>query len=156
MPAPVYDEIVKHLSRERELGGYEAADEAQADVDRVYSDVARVVGAQARNIAIVENASDAFTRAVASFHLQPGCRVLDRWRIQSAIVTATVDGWDSQVLVTRLRESKINTSATFRRWAWFDMTDKGVEHAVRISPHYYNTDEEIDRFIGIVREIVRR
>src|SRR5437762_4181250 len=80
----------------------------------------------------------------------PGCRVLDRGRTKSAIVTAVFDGWDSQVLVTRLRQSKVNTSATLRRWAWFDMTDKGVEDAVRISPHYYNTDEEVDRFIDIV------
>jgi len=79
---------------------------------------------------------------------------LDRGRTKSAIVTATFEGWDSQVLVARLRESTVNTSATFRRWAWFDMADKGVERAVRISPHCYNTEEEGDRFIDIVREIV--
>ena len=44
MPAPVYEAIVQHLTRERELGGYEAADEAQVDIERVYTDVARVVG----------------------------------------------------------------------------------------------------------------
>jgi cysteine desulfurase / selenocysteine lyase len=71
-------------------------------------------------------------------------------------VTATFQGSDSEDVVGRLRKAKVNTSATFRRWAWFDMTAKGVEHAVRISPHYYNTEEEIDRFIEIVREIVRR
>ena len=76
MPAPVYEAIVQHLTRERELGGYEAADEAQVDIERVYTDVARVVGAQPRNIAIVENASVAFTQALASFDLQPGDRVV--------------------------------------------------------------------------------
>src|ERR1051326_2146127 len=70
MPSPGYDAIVPALSRARELGGYEAAEEAQADIDRAYSDVARVVGAQARNIALVENASVAFTQALASFDLQ--------------------------------------------------------------------------------------
>ena len=67
MPAPVYEAIVEHLGRERELGGYGAADEARPDIERAYSDVARVVGAHARNIAIVENASVAFTQAIASF-----------------------------------------------------------------------------------------
>jgi selenocysteine lyase/cysteine desulfurase len=83
----------------------------------------------------------------------PGCRVLDRGQPTSAIVSAAFDWSDSEVLVRRLRDYGINTSATFRRWAWYDMTDKGVEHAVRMSPHYYNTEEEIDRVVDIVREI---
>src|SRR5690349_8401552 len=94
MPAPVYEAIVEHLSRERELGGYEAADEAQADVDRVYSDVARVIGAQARNVALVENASVAFTQAIASFDLQAGDRV----------VTSRVDYVSQQLTLLALKK----------------------------------------------------
>jgi selenocysteine lyase/cysteine desulfurase len=367
MPTPVYEAIVAHLTRERDLGGYEAADDVRDDVGDVYSDVARVVGADARNIAIVENASVAFTQAIGSFDLKcgdrvvisradyvshqltllalkqrlrievdiaedlreggvdpqsiaelarhpkcrfvavcwmptnsglvqdvqsvgevcaragipfvldacqavgqtvvdvtrlrcdfltatarkflrgprgigflfvsdamldrglypvtldsqgaqwtgpdsfelvptarryenwefayalvlglgaaaryaaeqdirvsghrasalaerlrgrlaniPGCRVLDRGQPTSAIVSAAFDWSDSEVLVRRLRDHGINTSATFRRWAWYDMTDKGVEHAVRMSPHYYNTEEEIDRVVDIVQEIASK
>src|ERR1051326_8907662 len=94
MPAPLYEAIVEHLRRERELGGYEAADEAQADVDRVYSDVARVVGAQARNVALVENASVAFTQAIASFDLQAGDRV----------VTSRVDYVSQQLTLLALKK----------------------------------------------------
>jgi selenocysteine lyase/cysteine desulfurase len=367
MPTQVYEAIVAHLTRERDLGGYEAADDVRGDVEGVYSDVARLVGADARNIAIVENASVAFTQALGSFDLKvgdrvvisradyvslqltllalrkrlrievdiaedlreggvdpqsiaelarhpkcrfvavcwmptnsglvqdvqsvgevcaragipfvldacqavgqtvvdvtrlrcdfltatarkflrgprgigfllvsdamldrglypvtldsqgaqwtgpdsfelvptarryenwefayalvmglgaaaryaaehdirvsghrasalaerlrgrlaniPGCRVLDRGQPRSAIVSAAFDWCDSEVLVRRLRDYGVNTSATFRRWAWYDMSDKGVEHAVRMSPHYYNTEEEIDRVVDIVQEIASK
>jgi selenocysteine lyase/cysteine desulfurase len=46
-----------------------------------------------------------------------------------------------------------NTSATFRRWAQFQMGRQGVESALRISPHYYNTEDEIDRFALALRDV---
>jgi selenocysteine lyase/cysteine desulfurase len=94
MPAPVHDAIVEHLTRERQLGGHEAADDAQGDIGRVYSDVARVVGARPRNIAIVENASVAFTQAVASFDLERGDRV----------VTSRTDYVSQQLMLLALKK----------------------------------------------------
>jgi len=39
------------------------------------------------------------------------------------------------------------STATLREWAIYDMEAKGVESALRISPHYNNTTAEIDRFL---------
>ena len=41
---------------------------------------------------------------------------------------------------------RINTSSVDRVSAVLDFDDKGVEGALRVSPHYYNTDEELDAF----------
>jgi selenocysteine lyase/cysteine desulfurase len=85
----------------------------------------------------------------------PGARVLDRGRLRCAIVTAAVAGHDANDLLAALRARRINTSASLRSYGILDFDAKGVESAVRISPHYYNTLNEIDVLIDALREIVR-
>jgi selenocysteine lyase/cysteine desulfurase len=85
-----------------------------------------------------------------------GVRVLDRGRVRSAIVTAHVPGWDPPALVRVLRERGINTSAIDHASAVLDMDEKGVEGALRMSPHYYNTEEEVDVLVEAVRDLVAR
>ena len=77
-------------------------------------------------------------------------RVLDRGEKLAAIVTADV-GRNAADVVALLRERRINTSATFRQWAILDMDEKRVESALRISPHYYNTEEELDALVDALR-----
>lgn len=84
----------------------------------------------------------------------PGVRVLDRGKVRSAIVTAHVVGWDPPQLVRTLRERGINTSSFDRSVAVLDMDEKGVEGALRISPHYYNTEDEVDALVEALRELV--
>lgn len=76
MPQPVVAAIVDHLKREVQLGGYEAADAARIDIERVYDDVARLIGASARNIAVVENATVAFAQALSAFDFAAGDIIL--------------------------------------------------------------------------------
>jgi selenocysteine lyase/cysteine desulfurase len=72
-----------------------------------------------------------------------GVRVLDRGGELCAIVTAALDGIEPRAAVESLREQGINISALDRTSAVIDMDEKGVPSAVRLSPHYYNTDAEI-------------
>ncbi len=76
MPAPVLDTVVAHLRREAEIGGYEAADEAGNRLDAVYKSAARLLGADADEIALVENATRAWDMAFYSFRFRPGDRIL--------------------------------------------------------------------------------
>jgi selenocysteine lyase/cysteine desulfurase len=76
MPRPVIDAITDHLKLEGMMGGYEAADRVHDEVDDTYSAVATLVGAQARNIAIVENATVAFAQALSAFDFEPGDTLL--------------------------------------------------------------------------------
>src|SRR5262252_10545451 len=71
-PAVVHDAIVAHLDRESHIGGYEAADEAAVRIQEAYDAVAALVGARARNIAVVENSTVAFAQALQAFDFQRG------------------------------------------------------------------------------------
>ena len=85
----------------------------------------------------------------------PGARVMDRGRELCAIVTVEVRGRDAKDLVLRLRQRGINTSASTRGDGVLDMDEKRVTSVLRISPHYYNTREEVDTAVAALEEIVR-
>jgi selenocysteine lyase/cysteine desulfurase len=76
MPQPVVQAITTHLQREVQLGGYEAADTARADIETAYDHSAALIGAHSRNIAIVENATVAFAQALSAFDFTPGDVIL--------------------------------------------------------------------------------
>jgi selenocysteine lyase/cysteine desulfurase len=76
MPQSVYRAVTAHLERESQLGGYESADAAAAEGEAAYANLARVLGAQPRNMAIVENATVAFFQALAVFDFRPGDVIL--------------------------------------------------------------------------------
>ncbi len=73
-----------------------------------------------------------------------GCRVLDRGEDLCAIVTAEITGANADHIVSRLRELRINTSAATRDDAVIDMEAKRAASALRISPHYFNTESELE------------
>ncbi len=75
-PAPVLDAVVEHLRREAEIGGYEAADERGDRVEHTYDALARLIGAERDEIAIVENATRAWDMAFYSLQLREGDRIL--------------------------------------------------------------------------------
>jgi selenocysteine lyase/cysteine desulfurase len=83
----------------------------------------------------------------------PGVRVLDRGSRRCAIVTAAIDGWDGEAIAQRLRAGGINTTSTLRWFGIYDMDQKGVTSAIRISPHYFNTVAEIERAVDALAEI---
>ncbi|TNC67208.1 aminotransferase class V-fold PLP-dependent enzyme [Rubellimicrobium roseum] len=76
MPRPVLDAMVGHLTREAEIGGYEAASEAAADLEGVYDSVARLLGSGRDEIALTENATVAWQLAFYSQTFRPGDRIL--------------------------------------------------------------------------------
>jgi selenocysteine lyase/cysteine desulfurase len=82
-----------------------------------------------------------------------GIRVLDRGSNLAAIVTAEVAGWDATELSRLLRTRGINTSASLRAYAVIDMDEKRVSSALRLSPHYYNSEQEIERVVAELRTV---
>jgi hypothetical protein len=59
----VLDRVCAHLRLEQEAGGYAAQNPAGDDQDGVYRDIARLIGATAHEIALVESATVGWTRA---------------------------------------------------------------------------------------------
>src|SRR5256884_143380 len=277
MPQPVLQAVTAHLEREAAIGGYEAEDEAEPKVRETYELLGRVVGAAARNMAIVENATVAFSQALSAFDFRPGdrivttradypsnqltylslarragvetvraddlpeggvdpasvrqlarhpgtrlvalswvptnsglvqdagavgevcaelgvpylidacqavgqlavgaggrerahrlaallrqllaeipgVRVLDRGRERCAIVSLDVAGRDAADLKLRLRQRGINASSADRMSGVLDMDDKGARSVLRFSPHYYNTEDELDAAVGAFAEPAR-
>ena len=84
----------------------------------------------------------------------PRVRVLDRGPELGAIATAAINGRDSREIKLALRARGINTSSPHREDAVIDMDHKHASSALRISPHYYNTHDEIDTAVEALREIV--
>src|SRR5476651_934031 len=70
------DATLDHLNLEATIGGYEAADEKQADLNGFYPSVAKLIGADAGEIAFVENATRAWDLAFYSLDFKPGDRIL--------------------------------------------------------------------------------
>jgi selenocysteine lyase/cysteine desulfurase len=83
----------------------------------------------------------------------PGYRLLDRGKDLAAIVTVAVLGWDTIALVDALRGRGINTSASLGAYAIIDMAEKSASSALRISPHYYNTESELDTLIEALKSL---
>ena len=84
----------------------------------------------------------------------PGVRVLDRGAELCAIVTAQPGDHDAAEIKLALRARGINTSSPERSDAVIDMDEKGATSALRISPHYYNTTEEIDTAVAALAEVM--
>jgi len=84
----------------------------------------------------------------------PGVRVLDRGPELCAIATASIAGRDAKDVKLALRARGINTSSPEREDAVIDMDEKEASSALRISPHYYNTREEIDTAVEAIQEIL--
>jgi selenocysteine lyase/cysteine desulfurase len=76
VPRPVSDAVLGYLRLEQELGGYEAKDAQSEAIKRTYAAMGRLLGAEARNIALVQNSTVAFAQAITAFDLGPGDIVL--------------------------------------------------------------------------------
>ncbi len=85
-----------------------------------------------------------------------GVRVLDRGATQCAIVTAAFDRVHANAVVEKLAEWRINSVVSLLEFGRFDFADKDVDAAIRLSPHYYNTDEEIDAAVEAVGHALRQ
>ncbi len=93
-------------------------------------------------------------RARASLAGIPDTRVLDGGREQCAIVTASFAQHDAREIVKELSRQNINTTASLRWYGLLDFTEKQVQSAIRISPHYYNTEQEVDEAIAAIGRLV--
>jgi selenocysteine lyase/cysteine desulfurase len=73
---PTLDAMTAHLRREAEIGGYEAAAEAQDAITAAYGAIAELVGGRSEEIALFDNATHAWNAAFYSVPLRPGDQIL--------------------------------------------------------------------------------
>jgi cysteine desulfurase / selenocysteine lyase len=84
----------------------------------------------------------------------PGITVQDLGQQKSGIVTFTHASKDAATLHTALRDRAINTSVTPRVYALLDLGMRGIDAMVRASVHYYNTEDEVARFVAALHQII--
>ncbi len=83
----------------------------------------------------------------------PGIRLLDKGTQRSNIITFIKEGVDKATHVEFLDKHDIYYSVSSRSSALIDFDKKDVEWAIRFSPHYYNTLEEMDRVSEILKTL---
>ena len=76
MPRAVVDAVKGHIDLEARIGGYEAKAQENARIEQVYASMARLIGAEGIEIALVENATVAWQHAFFAQDLKEGDRIL--------------------------------------------------------------------------------
>ena len=135
---PTIEAMTSHLRREVEIGAYEAAAQAEAAVAAVYAAVAELVGGRSEEMLRDQLAA------------LPGVTVHDLGRVRCAIVTAKIRGVPAEQAAEALGRARVNVTTTVPEDNPLDTEDRGVHPLIRFSPHYYNTEDEIDRAAQLV------
>ncbi len=84
-----------------------------------------------------------------------GVRVHDGGRRRSGIVTFTAAGVAPERIAERASDAGINISVSTSPWARLDMGGNRPDAVVHASPHYYNTEDELDRLVDAVADCGR-
>ncbi len=79
----------------------------------------------------------------------PGVTIRDLGRTPSAIVSFTIEGIDARNVVSQAEGAGIVIGASSPSSTRIDAENRHLPDLVRASPHYYNTEDEVDRLIEI-------
>lgn len=85
----------------------------------------------------------------------PGVHTHDLGETRCAIVTASVDGVPAAVVTAHLARSGVNVTTTVPEHTQFDTEDRAVHPLVRFSPHYYNTEDELEHAVRSITALTR-
>ncbi|MFL1378358.1 aminotransferase class V-fold PLP-dependent enzyme [Nocardiopsis protaetiae] len=153
--------IDMHGARWTEPGGYEPAataarfEEWEFPYATVLGSAAAVRYAREVGIGAIEQRTPALAARLRDrLEPLPGVRVLDRGPRLAALVTFEVQGWEAQPFKEAVDARGVNSALSFREFARFDFGDKDVDWCLRLSPHYYNTEEEVDRVADAIADLV--
>jgi selenocysteine lyase/cysteine desulfurase len=80
-----------------------------------------------------------------------GFNVWDLGNNLSSIITFSGPDGDLENIQKVLKENNIFFSATYKNSALIDFTNKNINGIIRLSPHYFNTAEEIEKVSGILK-----
>jgi len=77
----------------------------------------------------------------------------DKGSVTSNIVTFRKEGKTLEEIKEKLNQHKVFFSVSSSPWGIIDFNKKGVDWVVRLSPHYFNTEKEINKVSEIIEWI---
>lgn len=83
----------------------------------------------------------------------PGLALLDKGSQLSNIVTFKIDGHELNEIESALKKADVYFSVSTKYYSAADFTNGNTEHVVRFSPHYFNTNDEMDAVSKIIASI---
>jgi len=86
----------------------------------------------------------------------PGVSVTDLGEKRCGLVSFAHERWDPAQICPALEQRDIQVAASPRQASLLDMDDRGIDSLTRASIHYYNDDDEIERFCEALAEITLR
>ncbi len=82
-----------------------------------------------------------------------GINLYDGGRQKCNILTLQKEGKSMDEIQNVLTQNQIFHSVSEKEWGFIDFSKKGVEWVIRLSPHYFNTFDEIDKASEIIDSI---
>ena len=79
--------------------------------------------------------------------------LMDKGMYLSNIITLYHPKWEIAKLMAILDANNVYYSIARKSMAFLDFAQKGVDWALRLSPHYFNTIEEMDEIANILSKI---
>jgi selenocysteine lyase/cysteine desulfurase len=89
-----------------------------------------------------------------ALHTVFGVTVHDLGRVRSGITTFSAEQMPADDIQAALRERDINVSVSTPSSTRLDAEARTLPDLVRASVHYYNTENEIDRFVSALRDVL--
>jgi len=83
----------------------------------------------------------------------PGVTIQDIGAEKGAIVTFSHAGFPADKIKQSLKASQINVTVSGPTSTLLDARARKLPDLVRVSPHYYNTDDELDSFLQALRSV---
>jgi selenocysteine lyase/cysteine desulfurase len=83
-----------------------------------------------------------------------GIQLTDQGRVKCGIVTYSTTRMDSYRIKSEMKKRKINVSVSDGSGTLVSFHQRNIESVVRTSVHYFNTEQEIDTYIGALQEIL--
>ncbi|HEX4816678.1 MAG TPA: aminotransferase class V-fold PLP-dependent enzyme [Nonomuraea sp.] len=149
-----------HVSRVTGLTSYEVSAAGARTLELAECSKAAVLGLDAalRHHAGADLAAGAalYRRLTAELAGVPGIRLIMPGTEHAGIVSLTHDRVPVRRIHDELSRRRVNTWVIQGEHTPVYMAERGVRTALRVSSHYYNTEEEVDRLVSALREICGR
>jgi selenocysteine lyase/cysteine desulfurase len=84
----------------------------------------------------------------------PGVRILDLGQVKCGIVSFTLKGRNPVNIKKQLQDQNINVSVSDLKSTRLDMESRSLASLVRASVHYYNNEDEINKFCEAINSLI--